>query len=104
MQIVAGLLHICSALILLASTLRAVELKDKILDIGGNVDEAVAEVIELFIEGSLQILFVIIEATVMHAQLKNWSRVYAKLEEDYRTGGDGLILPKLRPIASQLRG
>ena len=26
----------------------------------------------------------------MNAQLKNWSRECAKLEEDYRTGDDGL--------------
>ena len=90
MQIVAGLLHICSALILLASKLRAVELKDRILKLSGTPEEAFADVIELFIEGSLQGLFVIIEATIMNGQLKNWSRECAKLEEDYRTGDDGL--------------
>ena len=91
MQIIAGLLHICSALILLASTLRAVELKDRILTLGGKTDEELwAEVMDLVIESCLQILFVIIEATIMHAQLENWSREYAKLEEDYRTGDDGV--------------
>ena len=91
MQIVAGLLYICSALILLASTLKAVELKDRNFNLeSGTAEEIYANFIELFIETSLQVLFVIIEATIMHAQLKNWSREYAKLEEEYRNGDDGM--------------
>ena len=90
-QIIAGLLHICSALILLASTLRAAELKDKILTLEtGTEEEAYADIMDLVIELRLKILFIIIEATIMHAHLENWSREHAKLEEDYRTVDNGL--------------
>ena len=55
MQIVAGLLYICSALILLASTLKAVELKDRNFNLeSGTAEEIYANFIELFIEASLQ--------------------------------------------------
>jgi len=46
-----------------------------------KVEGIMTDKIELFIEGLMQGLFMIIEATVMHAQLEKM---------DYRTGDDGL--------------
>ena len=56
----------------------------------GTEEEAYADIMDLVIELRLKILFIIIEATIMHAQLENCSREHAKLEENYRTVDNGL--------------
>ena len=55
-----------------------------------NDEEVVQDLRDLFVEAALQIFFMIVEATIMHAQLEDWSREYAKVEDDDRTGDDDL--------------